>query len=184
MDLNVAIKNIVGNQKKKYYNYDKKEYFVKDYRQTKKLSWKPIFQKNASIVNIERNIVMIERILSSIDFKSVFTSISLNILDIELEEDSDIDESEEFNADVQIYLIFKKKYKEFIVINVNLSITKNDGEEHLYNKDDLYFEFNNAGYDGIIQMNYIYNCYRFYLRPKIINNFFFKTIFKFIKKVY
>ncbi len=43
---------------------------------------------------------MIERILSSINFKNVFISIPLNILDIELEEDSDINESEEFNTDI------------------------------------------------------------------------------------
>ena len=33
-------------------------------------------------------------------------------------------------------------------------------------------------------MNYIYNYYIFYLRFKTINNFFFKTMFKLIKKVY
>ena len=33
-------------------------------------------------------------------------------------------------------------------------------------------------------MNYIYNYYIFYLRFKTINNFFFKAIFKLIKKVY
>ncbi len=33
-------------------------------------------------------------------------------------------------------------------------------------------------------MNYIYNYYIFYLGFKAINNFFFKTIFKPIKKVY
>ncbi len=33
-------------------------------------------------------------------------------------------------------------------------------------------------------MNYIYNYYIFYLRFKIINNFFFKAIFRFIKKIY
>ena len=33
-------------------------------------------------------------------------------------------------------------------------------------------------------MNYIYNYYTLYLRSKVIYNFFLKTIFKFIKKVY
>ncbi len=33
-------------------------------------------------------------------------------------------------------------------------------------------------------MNYIYNYYTFYLKPKATNNFFFKTIFKPIKKTY
>src|SRR6266566_3755273 len=33
-------------------------------------------------------------------------------------------------------------------------------------------------------MNYIYNYYVFYLRPKATNNFFPKTIFKSIKKAY
>jgi len=38
--------------------------------------------------------------LSSIDFRNVFTLISLNILDIELEEDLDIDKSEKFNINI------------------------------------------------------------------------------------
>jgi len=38
--------------------------------------------------------------LFSIDFENVFISIPLNILDIEPKEDSEIDESEEFNADI------------------------------------------------------------------------------------
>ncbi len=33
-------------------------------------------------------------------------------------------------------------------------------------------------------MNYIYDYCIFYLRFKTINNFFLKTIFKFIKKIY
>ncbi len=33
-------------------------------------------------------------------------------------------------------------------------------------------------------MNYIYNYCAFYLKPKATNNFFSKTMFKFIKKVY
>ncbi len=43
---------------------------------------------------------MVERILFSIDFESAFISISLNTSDIESKEDSDTDESEEFNTDV------------------------------------------------------------------------------------
>jgi len=35
-----------------------------------------------------------------IDFENVFISVSLNVLDIEPEEDLDIDESEEFNTGV------------------------------------------------------------------------------------
>jgi len=38
--------------------------------------------------------------LLSIDFGSVFISISLNISDIELKEDLDIDESKNFNTNV------------------------------------------------------------------------------------
>jgi len=33
-------------------------------------------------------------------------------------------------------------------------------------------------------MNYIYNYYIFYLKFKIINNFFSKVIFRFIRKIY
>ncbi len=43
---------------------------------------------------------MAERMPLSIDFGNVFTLISLNILNIELKEDSDINESENFNANV------------------------------------------------------------------------------------
>ncbi len=43
---------------------------------------------------------MAEQMLLSIDFRNVFISISLNILNIEPEEDSDIDESEKFNIDI------------------------------------------------------------------------------------
>ena len=60
---------------------------------------------------------------------------------------------------------------------------RND-EEYLYEKDDLYFELNNVGHYNIVQINYIYNYYAFYLEPKAINNFFFKVIFRFIKKMY
>ncbi len=100
IDLNVAVKSMISNQKKKCYNCDKKGHFVKDYRQPKKLSWKLIPQKNANIVNTECNIVMIKRMLFFIDFENVFISVSLNVLDIEPEEDLDIDESEEFNTGV------------------------------------------------------------------------------------
>ncbi len=83
-----------------------------------------------------------------------------------------------------MHLTFKREYNKFIVIKVNFSIVKNNGEEYLYNENNLYFEFNNAGYNGIIQMNYIYNYYIFYLKFKTINNFFFKIMFRFIKKIY
>jgi len=43
---------------------------------------------------------MAERMLSPIDFGNAFTSISLNALDIELEEDSDTDELEKLNTDI------------------------------------------------------------------------------------
>ncbi len=43
---------------------------------------------------------MIERMLLSFDFKSVFISISLDISDIKTEKDLDIDESESFNIDI------------------------------------------------------------------------------------
>ncbi len=80
--------------------------------------------------------------------------------------------------------MFKEEYKEFIIIRINFNIVKNNNEEYLYNKDNLYFKFNNVRYNDIIQMNYIYNYYIFYLGFKVINNFFFKTIFKPIKKIY
>ncbi len=127
---------------------------------------------------------MIKRIISSIDFRNVFTSIFLNILDIELEKETNIDESKEFNADVWIYLASEGKYKEFIVISINLSTAKNDKEKHSYNEDNPYFEFNNVKYYSIIWINYIYDYCIFHLRLKTINNFFFKIIFKPMKKVY
>ncbi len=43
---------------------------------------------------------MAEQMLSPIDFGNVFTLVFLNASDIEPEEDSDTDESKEFNADV------------------------------------------------------------------------------------
>ncbi len=86
----------------------------------------------------------------SFDLGNTFISIFLNISDIKAEEDLDIDESENLNADVQTYLASKRKYKEFIVIGINLNIVRNDGEKHLYNKNDLYFEPNNTGYNDII----------------------------------
>jgi len=38
--------------------------------------------------------------LLSFDFKNIYISIFLNVFDIEIEEDLDIDESENFNMDV------------------------------------------------------------------------------------
>ncbi len=127
---------------------------------------------------------MIERTPLSFDFGNAFISISLNISNIEAKEDSNTNDSENFNINIQTYLTFKKEYKEFIVIRVNLNIVKNDGEEYLYNEDNLYFESNNAGYNSIIQINYIYNYYAFHLGPKATYNFFPKAIFRPIKKVY
>ena len=86
----------------------------------------------------------------SINFGNVFITISLNILDIEAKENLDIDKSENFNVNVQIYLVFEREYKEFTVIKVNLNIIKNDSKKHLYNKDDPYLEPNNVGYNNII----------------------------------
>ncbi len=113
-----------------------------------------------------------ERILLFFDFENIFISISLDVSDIKVEKDSDINKSKNFNIDIQIYLVFEGKYEKFIIIEVNFNITKNDDEKYLYNEDDLYFESNNIGYNDIIQMNYIYNYYIFYLRSKVINNFF------------
>ena len=128
---------------------------------------------------------MIERMLFFFNFGNTFILIFLNIFDIELEkEDLDTDKSENFNVDIQMYLISEREYKEFIVIGINLNIVRNDGEEYLYNEDDFYLESNNVGYNGIIQMNCIYNYCIFHLRFTTINNFFFKIIFKSIKKIY
>ncbi len=46
--------------------------------------------------------------------------------------------------------MFKRKYKEFIIIEVNLNIVKNNNKKYLYNKDDLYFKSNNIKYNNII----------------------------------
>ncbi len=67
-----------------------------------------------------------------------------------------------------MYLISKKKHKEFTIIKINLNIVRNDDKEYSYNKDDLYFKSNNTGYNDIIQINYIYNYCAFHLKPKII----------------
>ena len=81
-------------------------------------------------------------------------------------------------------MAFKREYKEFIIIKVNFNIIREDDEEYLYKEDDFYFELNNAGYNDIIWINYIYDYYIFYLGSKTIYNFFFKTIFRFIRKTY
>jgi len=65
----------------------------------KKLPWKPIPQKNANIVDTEYNIAITKQMLSSIDFENAFISIPLNISDIEPKEDSNANESKEFNTD-------------------------------------------------------------------------------------
>ena len=46
--------------------------------------------------------------------------------------------------------MFKREYKEFTVIKVNLNITRKNDKEYPYNEDNLYFEFNNVGYNSII----------------------------------
>ena len=46
--------------------------------------------------------------------------------------------------------MFKEEYEEFIVIGVNLSTARNNGEKYLYDEDDLYLELNNTGYNSII----------------------------------
>ncbi len=84
------------------------------------------------------------------DFKNIFILISLDISDIEVKKDSNIDESENFNIDIWIYLVFEREYKEFIVIRINLNIVRNNSEKYLYNKDNLYLESNNVGYNDII----------------------------------
>ncbi len=81
-------------------------------------------------------------------------------------------------------MVFEGEYKEFIIIGVNFSIVRNDGEEYLYNEDNLYFKPNNAGYNGIVWMNCIYNYYVFHLGFKATYNFFPKAIYRPIKKVY
>ncbi len=122
--------------------------------------------------------------LFSIDFGNVFILISLNVSNIELEEDLDIDESEEFNIGVQTYLIFKREYEEFTVMGVNLSTAKNNDEEYLHDEDDPYLEPNNIRHYDIVQINCIYDYCVFYLEFKAINNFFSRAIFRLIKKIY
>ncbi len=36
------------------------------------------------------------------------------------------------------------------MIDINLSTIRNDGEEHLYKKNDLYLEPNNVGHHSIV----------------------------------
>ena len=91
-----------------------------------------------------------KRISFPFNFGDIFVLIPLNISDIEAEEDSDTNESENFNINIQIYLTFKREYEEFIIIRVNLNTVNNNGEKHLYNKDNLYLKFNNVKYNGII----------------------------------
>ena len=111
----------------------------------------------------------------------------MNISNIEKEpksEESDIDESKDFNVDVWMYLAFEKENEEFTVIRVNLNITRQSNKEHLYKENDFYFELNNIRYYSIIWMSCIYNYYRYHLGSKATNNFFLKAIFKSIRKVY
>ncbi len=85
-----------------------------------------------------------------IDFRNAFISVPLNISDIEPEEDSDTDKSEELNMSIQIYLVFEREYKEFIIIDINFNTTKNDDEKYPYKENNLYFEPNNVGHYNII----------------------------------
>ncbi len=109
-----------------------------------------MFQKNVNIVNIKCNVIIIEWTSFHIDFKNVFILISLNIFDIELKEDSNTNESENFNVDIQTYLISEGEYKEFIIIRINFKIVKKNDEEYPYNKDNFYFKPNNIGYYNIV----------------------------------
>ncbi len=61
-----------------------------------------------------------------------------------------MNELKNFNIDIQIYLTFERKYEEFIIIETNLNIIRNNNEEYSYNEDDLYLESNNIGYNNII----------------------------------
>jgi len=47
-------------------------------------------------------------------------------------------------------LVFEREHEEFIVIRVNFNTVKKDDEEYPYEENDLYLEFNNAGYYNII----------------------------------
>ncbi len=42
------------------------------------------------------------------------------------------------------------EYEEFTIIKINLNTVRNNGEEYLYDENDLYFEFNNIEYNSII----------------------------------
>ncbi len=81
-------------------------------------------------------------------------------------------------------MVFEGKHKEFIIIKVNLNIIRKDDEQYPYNEDNFYFEFNNIGYNNIVWMNCIYNYCVFYLGFKTIYNFFFKAMFKPMRKAY
>ena len=49
---------------------------------------------------MECNVAIIKRMLFPFNFENIFASISLDILDIEVEKDSDTDESKNFNTDI------------------------------------------------------------------------------------
>ncbi len=116
-----------------------------------------------------------------INFENTLTSISLNVSNIKLKEDSNINKSKNFNIKIQIYLILERKHKEFIIIEINLNTTKKNDEKHPYNKDHPYLEPNNVKH---YRINYIYNYYALYLRLKTTNNFFLRTMFRSIRKTY
>ena len=91
-----------------------------------------------------------EQMPFSISFENTFILISLNIPNIETEENLDIDKSKNFNINIQTYLTFKREYKEFTIIKINFNTAKRDNKEHPYNKDDLYFKLNNTEHYNII----------------------------------
>ncbi len=108
----------------------------------------------------------------------------MNASDIEPEEDSDTDESEEFNAGVWTHLAPEREHKEFTVMGVNLSTARNDDEEHPHKEDDPYLEPNNAGHHGIAWMSCIYDYCAFHLGPKATNNFFPRAMFRPMRRAY
>ncbi len=68
------------------------------------------------------------------NFGNIFVIISLNILNIELIEDLNKDKLKNFNIRIQIYLMFKREYKEFIIIKINLNIIKRNNKNFFIKK--------------------------------------------------
>ena len=60
-----------------------------------------MLQKNINIADIDRNITIIDRISSFIDFKNTFDNLNVSNIEKEFEsEESDSNKSENFNIDV------------------------------------------------------------------------------------